>query len=161
MNTRSKTIIIIIATLIIGIVIGMVGSGLLMRQFARKFDEKPIHNRFSSIIERIVEPNENQIDSVRAILSRYGERMGELDRQHISVLTSLIDSMHVELSTILTEEQMKNLDEHQKRARRFLKGRMPFPPPPCPGMHGDDEEPPPGHGMPDDDEERPRRRDRI
>ena len=148
MNTRSKTIIIIIATLIIGIILGMLGSGLLFGHFTKNFTGKPIPHRFSSFVERIVKPNENQVDSVRAILDRYGERMGELDLQHISEITSLMDSMHVDLSTILTEEQMKKLDEHQKRARRFFKGRKPFP-------HT------PGSGMRDDDKEPPKRRNRI
>ena len=175
MKTRSKTVIIIIATLIIGIVLGVVGGGMFFKYFANRIANKPIPNRFTSFVERIIKPDENQVDSVRAILNKYGERMSVLDQQHIAVITNLMDSMHTDLSTVLTEEQMSRLDEHQKRAQRFFKGRKPFPRTPGgPGMRGKDGEPPPGFDMQDhdkepplesgkrnEDKERPKHRDRI
>jgi hypothetical protein len=127
MSIRTKTILIIIATLLIGMILGILVSGPLMRHhFERppKFAQSERSKHFVTLFERLIQPQDNQREAVVEILDRYSKRIEGLDSRHRLEMQALFDSMQTELSPILTEEQKVELTKRLK----WPPGPPPHPP---------------------------------
>jgi hypothetical protein len=117
MSIRTKTILVIIATLIIGMVLGVLMGGPIMRHhFERppKFTQPERSKHFVTLFERLIQPRDTQREAVVEILNKYSKRIEGLDSRHRLEMQALFDSMQTELSPILTEEQKAQLTERLK-----------------------------------------------
>ena len=146
MSIRLKTTLIIVGTLIIGIIIGSLGSGALLRRRVRNFGERPVKDLFVEGFERMVRPEENQRDTIRIILEGYAPKFKAIHESHVASLDSLLDSLDVDLEEVLTPEQVERMKERRRRLHRAFGG------PPPPGPHG-----PGGDRFPDHPGDRPER----
>jgi hypothetical protein len=149
MKIQTKTTLILIGTLIIGIVIGVLGSGVARRQMTRKFANRPFPKQFTAVFERIIGPDATNRDTVLAILQNNAEKFDQFQRQHEATMRAMIDSLNAELDPILTPEQKQRLDEHNERLRKRMenfhpgRGRRPHFPGQTPPGFSPGEEPPP------------------
>jgi hypothetical protein len=143
MSVKWKSFFIIVAILVIGILIGVFLAGPFMRHHVgrRHIDRGP--EMFTQMMERVIQPTEEQREAVHAVLEEYSMRLEELHEDFRTEMVTTIDSLKADLDPLLTDEQKARLEERHDRLERF-KGKRPgqgmrgAPPPPGP--------PPPDHG---------------
>lgn len=118
MTLHMKTALILLATLALGVVLGVFAGGILMRSRGQRPPDGPPRDRFSQGIERVLDLNDARADSVRLIVDGYSERFEELYMARHEEMRELMDSMREDLSTILTTEELDRLSERFDRAPR-------------------------------------------
>ncbi len=111
MMTKMKVMIIIIATLIIGILLGVVGRGAFMKHRHQKLDSMERTELFLSRLNETVNPDSSQKPRVEEIAKRTAEKIEVLFDHHQAQMAILVDSMKRELATVLSPEQQRRLDE--------------------------------------------------
>lgn len=125
MNTRAQTTIIIVATLLIGVVIGALGSAALRQDRTRRFVQMPPRDRFHEAMERIIDPTPEQKQIIEGILERQARQVSALHDNFQQQMFALFDSVQIELNSVLTEEQKTRLREEMLRGpRRFMRHRV-------------------------------------
>jgi len=125
MTSKSKSTFIILIILLIGIIIGALGSGMLRKSRMDKFDRMSHHQRFIRVMDRIIQPTEEQREVLDEILRKHSEKMNEVREKHQAEIISIVDSLKIELEKILADEQLARLEKHIKRgARDFFKFRI-------------------------------------
>jgi hypothetical protein len=146
MSVKWKSFFIIVATLVIGILIGvfLAGPVLHRRVERRHIDRGP--ELFTQMMERVIQPTAEQREAVRAVLKEHSARLEELHEDFRTEMVTTIDSLKADLDPILTDEQKARLDERHHRLERFMeKG---------PG-HGEKGKPGPPGRRPPEGERRP------
>jgi hypothetical protein len=127
MTIQVKSTLIIIATFLLGILIGFFGDRWTKRPPPFNAQEMRRPDGFIQFNEKLIQPTADQKEAVHAILAKYYKRFNRADGRHRQELTALVDSMHVELSPILTREQRERILQ-RRPGKDFGNGRMPFPP---------------------------------
>ncbi len=112
MITKLKVTIIIIATLIIGILLGVVGRGAFVKHHHQKLDSIERTEFFLSRVNEIVDPDSSQKPKVMEIAKRTAQRIEILFDRHQAEMKVIVDSMKRELSAVLHPEQQQHL-EHE------------------------------------------------
>ncbi len=131
MKIHTKTALILFVTLVLGIILGwLVGGPLLIRRDLPEHTRKGISEHFINHFEEITDPDETQRDTVRAILESFADRFAELNVRHHSEMETLMDSLQMELSPVLTEEQLERMRDHLEPRPFGRRG-----PPPGRGRH--------------------------
>jgi Spy/CpxP family protein refolding chaperone len=139
MKTNTKTVIIIVATLVIGILIGALGSGFMVHRFARRLPHMEHSEMFVEGMVDLIDPAPEQEDQIRGILTRHSEQFTEITDGFREETSALFDSLRSELEPVLTDEQKARLEErHQRLGRLMKRGR-----PAHHGKPGDRRRPPP------------------
>ncbi len=125
MTTRSKTTFIILGTLIIGIVVGSLGSGMLRERRVEKFDRMRPQQRFVEVMENIIKPDKAQREEIEKVLEKRFEHIAQIRERHELEMMSAFDSLRVELNALLTAEQLKRLEDHfEKGSQKFIKRKL-------------------------------------
>jgi predicted PurR-regulated permease PerM len=135
MSPRSRAVVIIICTLLIGLAIGtLIVAPMLARHHFRRVARLRTTDGFVSRLEEKIEPSPGQAEAVKGILTRYGEELNRISSEHHTELSTMLDSMKAELDPILTEEQKERLARRERHRRPFdheerpEKGKRPPPP---------------------------------
>ena len=110
MITKLKVTLIIIATLIIVILLGVVGRGVFMRHHHQKTDSTERTEFFLSRVNEIVDPDSSQKPKVLEIAKRTAQKIDILFDHHQAEMRVIVDSMKRELSAVLRPEQEQRLD---------------------------------------------------
>lgn len=118
MSIRGRAIGIVVGTLLIGVVIGALIVGpLVARHHFKRVADWRTPKGFADRFEEIIEPDESQVDALRAILARYGENFDEVASRHRGEMKDMIDSLSAELDTLLTDEQRERLEQRRRQIR--------------------------------------------
>jgi hypothetical protein len=140
MKIETKTYVIIVLTLVIGIIIGSLITGAVVRHRVRRFMSLGHPEHLADRIERIIEPTSTQRDTVHQILLQHAQQFHEIHGRFESQLQALKDSLKKDLDPLLTEEQKKRLERSPKppghirgRAPEQWRDRRPGAPPPGQG----------------------------
>ena len=123
MRVETKTTIIIIAVLLIGIIIGFFGSGTYLRfQHHRRFERIREEGGLVALMGHIIQPDPDQEEEIYQILLDNTKKVREISEQHHLMLLKNLDSLKTELSPLLNPDQLE-------RFNRFIEGakkRRPF-----------------------------------
>lgn len=137
MTTKTKTTLILLLTLLIGILLGVFLDRTMMRYHLQKrFSEVRQVRGINRILESLIRPDESQYEAVRNILEKYSKKLHDQREKSFQQMESIMDSLRTELDHVLTDEQKMRLKKEvermrQRRDRRPHPGQMP-PPPPIP-----------------------------
>ncbi len=122
MTARTKSALILLVTLAVGILIGSLATSAVINHRMEQLAELRRPTGFSLMLERVIRPqDEAQREQIRAILEEAGARMAELRRSHFTELKAIIDSTRARLNPILTPEQRQRLETWFSRDRERLK----------------------------------------
>ena len=129
-SERRKSILILCATLIVGILIGLLVPG-----FFHKYQGGRQHGRggrdisndrkkewFESTIYRVVKPDSVQAKQIKPIADWASQQIEAVENSSNSQMSAILDSVKVQLKPILTEEQQQRLVEFHKKANGRWKG---------------------------------------
>lgn len=115
MSSKSKSLLALLGTLVLGFVIGVLASGFVRQQRVQKLERMPRHERFERVMKRIIQPTGEQQAALDTILETHFQRMAGVRESYEDRVFALFDSLHQDLSSLLTEEQQHRLREHLKR----------------------------------------------
>jgi len=135
---KAKLIGMLLATLVVGALIGALGTGVVINQRLDRLREISHTRGFSMALERVIEPtDEVQREAIRTVLEASGMRLSKLRRSHFDEMRTIIDSTRKSLMPLLTDGQRERLEnwfarDHFMDRRRHRSGkqmRSPEPPP--------------------------------
>ena len=119
MNTKTKSFFALIGMLIIGIIIGALGSSLLRRNL---WDDRVERFRTpEGFTERLldrIEPDPSKREAVKNVLLEHHDRMLNKLKKTRYLIENDADSLLMDLKSLLTEEQYE-------RAKNILRRRPP------------------------------------
>ena len=110
MTTKLKVTLILLATLIIGIILGAVGRGFFTKGRHRKLDSIERTEIFLSRVDEAIHPDSIQKGKVDEIAKRAADRIMVLFDHHDAEMATIVDSMKHELAAVLTTQQQQQLD---------------------------------------------------
>jgi hypothetical protein len=141
MTIHTKTALILLVTIVLGVMIGLLISANVVRHRPFPKPPFPLSESFVDRFEHLIDPGESQSDTVRAMLKTYSERFSRMNESHRDQMISLFDSMHADLSTVLTDEQKDRLQKDFERHRSMgPPPEFPMRPPPGFDAHKEDYE---------------------
>lgn len=126
MRMGTKSILMILMTLIIGLVIGFLIAGAFARHRVQRFATMREPGHMAGFLERMIDPDESQREAVRAVLQKHSRLFLELHSRFEDEMMALRDSLRKDLDPILTEEQKKRLERRPKLPKPF-RDRQPGP----------------------------------
>ena len=127
MNTQSKTTIILISIFILGILVGIVvDRTIIENQMKKRFVRMRDPQMIGFLLERVIQPTPEQQEKIEKILAKYTDEMFEKRHEVMKQTAMLMDSLRSELEPILTKDQKKRLQEHNKRFEIRGRGRGSF-----------------------------------
>ena len=128
-SPRTKSIALLVATLLLGIVLGAVLNAWWAHERFERIRRLRTAGGFEQMVLRTVEPQSpEQREEIEQVVMGAAERLDSLRARHWGELRSVIDSMRVELEPVLTDEQMQALSDRIRMHRRRSG-----PPPPTRG----------------------------
>lgn len=115
---RRRSILIILATFLIGILIGALGDGLLEKQrLERGGWRKDGKEAFLQKMFSIIEADDAQQEKLRPLILESMAKVDSLQAITDSQVRVIVDALQVKLQPILSEEQMERLKEFHRRGR--------------------------------------------
>ncbi len=112
MKARTKSALLLLATLTVGVLIGALGASALLNQRLDQLRALRERGGFTERMEEIIQPkDEAQRAAIHAVLERTHERYMLSRRQFFAELAAGRDSLQAELAPLLTPEQQARLDE--------------------------------------------------
>lgn len=127
LQNRTKATIILIGILLLGVILGSVGSRFIVQNRIERMARMRQQEGFVRMFEYMIDPSDSQTDTVRTILRKHHERFREINMEHRENVQIVIDSMRAELQPYLTEKQILRLTERFERGPMMGK-RRPFGP---------------------------------
>ncbi len=129
-SERRKSILILIATLIVGILIGLLVPGFFHKyrgdnQRSRGGrDRAPEHKKewFAGTIHRVIKPDSAQAKQIEPITEWASQQIEAVEISSNEQLSSIMDSVKIQLKPIITEEQLQRLNEFDSKAKGRWKG---------------------------------------
>lgn len=121
MTTRTKSVLIIIGTFVIGVLIGALINGAMVRHRMNRIDKMRTVPGFSSEMQKIIQPTKEQLPKIEPILNRTANALVQLGKQQFEHANVIVDSMVVDLNPYLTKEQITRLEDHIRHFRRHVK----------------------------------------
>jgi Spy/CpxP family protein refolding chaperone len=109
MNIKFKTSLLIIVTLIAGVVIGAMLNRVFLQNRVQRVFQRRAPNVFVQSYVDAIKPDQEQQKQIQKILDAYAKRMSEIREKNRQDLETLMDSMHTELESVLSPEQMERL----------------------------------------------------
>lgn len=121
MNTKTKSILVIIGALLIGIIIGAMGSTMVRRNL---FEDRIARFRtpegFTQRLIEVIQPDPEQREAINDILKKNHQKMLEFGKEGMERIKNHADSLLKELEPVLRPDQLERL-------KKRLMERPPFP----------------------------------
>lgn len=123
MKNESRSVAVVVATLAVGMVLGMLLQGMLLRVRTQRVDELRRPEGFVAQFESAIQPTPAQRDSVHRILDRVGRHNDSIIASSNVALKASVDSLLHALEPLLSAEQ-------NDRVKRMSRLPDPFHPAP-------------------------------
>ena len=124
MNIRTKSTIVLIGVLLIGIIIGALGSTMLRRNMwedrVAKFRSP---HGFTERFIKIIQPDPQQEKAIEEILLKHHHKMLSITEKSRDKINTHADSLFIELEPILSSEQMQRAKKVLRRGPPHFRDR--------------------------------------
>lgn len=119
-RTKIKAIAGILIVFLIGVVIGILGTGIFIRRQLRQFgtEEHSFGNFFMRRLSRNLKLTDAQKPEVEKILKSTEVEMRELLQNSMDEFAEIMQRRNAQLKELLTPEQQEKLDELLERMRK-------------------------------------------
>jgi len=124
MNIKTKTILLYIATLISGIVIGAIGAIQIQKTIiTRRIETLQQQKNFVNRMERILRPEERNREELRRLLSRYHRDLRSISEEFRKEVKVKNDSLLQKVRPLLKDKQYRRLEYLLKRKPLWLRNK--------------------------------------
>lgn len=146
MSPAAKSALLLLATLLTGAVLGVLGAGALERRQRDRIEAIGRPRGFAEHMEQVIAPKDSaQRARIRPIIQATIQRNERIVRSANDLLHASIDSMRAELDPLLDPDQRDRLAEVTRRLPPIGLPRPGGPPPGGPPPEGRRPPPPPPH----------------
>jgi hypothetical protein len=128
MKANLKSTLIIAGALLTGIAIGFEISEISIKREFEKMDSFRETKGFVKIFNDIIKPSQRQKSLVDSILIFYHNKVDSVSVANMDMVSSIMDTMNVELGKVINDEQKRKLTGEMQRMKNH-------PPPPPPDSH--------------------------
>jgi len=122
MSSKLKNSLIIVATLLLGVIIGFLISGrftkLRLDNMKLNFTEQGMNRHMMKVLQ----PSPEQLDEISPIFDKYGEIRREQLFEHHQVQQKIFKDFEEELIPYLNDDQIKRLKEMKEGGRDRFPG---------------------------------------
>jgi hypothetical protein len=118
---KSKPIILVIVTLIIGFVLGMLTSAQIRYQKLKPVKVFFSEDRFREGFYRAIQPDEQQKAKIDLILDKYARINSDLQSNFRKELDASMKEFRKELDSNLSKEQLARLKEMDERREEMIR----------------------------------------
>ncbi|HEX2970157.1 MAG TPA: hypothetical protein VHO46_13755 [Bacteroidales bacterium] len=118
---KSRSVIIIVITLIIGFVLGMLTSAQLRYQKLKPVRVFFSEERFREGFYKTIQPTEEQKAVIEEILDRYAVEMSDLQNQFRKSFETKMKAFRKEIDSKLTKEQQARLKEMDEKRDQMIR----------------------------------------
>ncbi len=126
MNTKSKYTLSLVSVLVIGLILGVLLSGLLIRNRVRHLQGYYTEQGFRLEFMRVLRPSPDQMKRMRPVLMNYGQQNRDNMMEYRKRQRELMLDLRHDLQPILNSAQNQRLRLLQNRwNRRFFDRRGP------------------------------------
>jgi hypothetical protein len=145
-SPAAKSALLLLATLLTGAVLGVLGAGALERRQRDRIEAIGRPRGFAEHMEQVIAPKDSaQRARIRPIIQATIQRNERIVRSANDLLHASIDSMRAELDPLLDPDQRDRLAEVTRRLPPIGLPRPGGPPPGGPPPEGRRPPPPPPH----------------
>lgn len=120
MKPKTKSILALTGTLVIGLVIGSLVTMQVVRQRIQDFKELRQPKNFKEHLMKAADPTDEQKAQIDPLLERFGLAMDTLHSEHKKTITGKLTQLNDSLSLYLDDRQMQRVTRKIKR----MFGRM-------------------------------------
>ncbi|MEM7036960.1 MAG: hypothetical protein AAF570_08280 [Bacteroidota bacterium] len=124
MKARTKSILALAGTLILGMVLGGLIASQVIRSHIQEFKALREPGGFRKQLVRVIEPTKDQKPQVKAILKEFGQKTHEMHREHMQAFHAHFLQLRERLSEVLTPAQLDRVEKQIKRMEGRHKHRM-------------------------------------
>ena len=127
---KTRSILILSATLVIGIAIGMLISVQIQNAQMKKFRSFGSREGFKKLTFHIIEPTSEQTRKIEPVIDEFTRKNDSLRKVYKSDFKTLMKEYKDELYPLLTSEQIKRLEDftHPSKYNRGRRGKRGGPP---------------------------------
>ena len=124
MTVHTKSALIVLGTLLIGIICGALLNGAWRTNRDGRFMGAPSPERFSGFfVERVIRPDAGQRKAIQSVVEGYGPKFEETMFRHRQEIEALIDSLESDMDPLLTDQQKERFSERRNLRTRFKNRR--------------------------------------
>jgi len=122
MNVKTKTALIIILTLLIGILLGAGLHRLYLQHRLRRIVNLQRPFLMTRMMERVIQPSPKQREEIQKILRRHTQRLLDIRRDFEEKMRKEVEAIRQEIDPLLTPQQKKWLERRfPPPYRRWLR----------------------------------------
>jgi hypothetical protein len=118
---KAKPVLLILATLIIGFVLGMLTSAQIRNHKLNPVRVFFSEERFREGFYRTIQPDEDQKAKIDIVLDKYAKINSELQGTYRKELDSSMKDFHREIDAYLTKDQILRLREMDERRQKMIQ----------------------------------------
>ncbi len=117
---RRRTLLLLMATFITGILIGALAASLISKEIVRRPGgwRKEGKEAFVQKILAVAEADSAQAKQIRPYILETIARIDTLQKQTGSQVEAWVDSLEIKLQPLISEKQMNHLREFHRRGRK-------------------------------------------
>jgi hypothetical protein len=118
---KTRTIIVIIVTLLIGFVLGMLTSAQIRNQKLRPVRMYFSADRFREGFYKVIQPDEKQKAEIESVLDKYGKLNSDLQNNFRKELDANMKEFRKEIDSKLTKDQLARLREMDEKRQEMIR----------------------------------------
>lgn len=118
---KTRSVIIIVVTLMIGFALGMLTSAQLRFQKLRPVRVFFSEERFREGLYKVIEPDDKQKASIEDILDKYAKINGDLQSEFRRNFDASMKDFRKEIESKLTKEQIARLREMDEKREKMIR----------------------------------------
>lgn len=127
MKMKSKALLLIMTTFIMGVAIGALGHRAWLRTHFKRVEAFREHRGMPKFIEKKIRPTPQQTPRIRELLKEHDKRFIAFRKKQHKEIKEFMDSLKSELEPLLTDEQKKRLSKNAPPPRHEFGPRGPHP----------------------------------
>lgn len=117
MNIKTKVTFLVIIVLVIGVFIGFMLNRIILQQRIKEAFSRINPSRIPKFYERVLAPDKDHSDQIRAILSKHAKRVRNIREDYTKQMQKANQSLYNELAPYLTPVQRRRFNQELFRPR--------------------------------------------
>ncbi len=124
MTARTKSILLLLGMLLIGMLLGVFVHTLMVEDRIERITSLRSQAGFVRFMENMIEPTDDaQHKAIRDVLDETAEKLNVHHAESRETVQEIMESFRASLDSLLTEEQVNALNERMGRAWKYKRSR--------------------------------------
>jgi len=124
MQNKTKSMLLLIAMLVIGFFLGALSSGAIRHHRGERIARMSPEEQFRNAMTKIIKPSEEQQRQIELVLKSQDEKIAVIQQKRTEEFIAVLDSTRAELDALLTDEQKEKLEAHMEKAVKEQEERQ-------------------------------------